>query len=287
MENLVFCIHNFVVNLRTYSYYTTKTTYQMNHFLKTFFLFSSFCFSQNIQTIKISSEKVTFNKYVGFDEYGTNYFVDQNIFYKQEKIQTLNFKNIALGKITNIDLTNPLKIVLFYEDFNTVITLDNQLNETNNINFSGIETPIIAHATGIAAQNRLWIFDLQSQKIGLFDYLNNKYNPLSNLIQEPIKCYNTDFNYFYYTNAKNQLFSCDVFGKIIEIETFSDLENFMVSENEMIYKTGNNLFLFDLKTKKNNQINLNQKTFENFSYKNQILTIFTNQEITTFKIIKS
>jgi hypothetical protein len=259
----------------------------MNHFLKLLFLFSCFSFSQNIQTTKIGLEKALYDRYIGFDEYGANYFVDQNVFYKQDKIQTLNFKNIALGKITSIDLTNPLKIVLFYEDFNTVITLDNQLNETNNINFSAIETPIIAHATGIAAQNRLWVFDLQSQKIGLFDYLNNKYNNLSNLVLEPIKFYTSDFNYFYYTNAKNQLFSCDVFGKISEIETFSSLENFMISENEMIYKTGNNLFLFDLKTKKNSQINLELKTFENFSYKNQILTIFTNQEITTFKIIKS
>jgi hypothetical protein len=30
---------------------------------------------------------------------------------------------------------NPLNIVLFYENFNVVILLDNQLNETQKINF--------------------------------------------------------------------------------------------------------------------------------------------------------
>lgn len=48
---------------------------------------------------------------------------------KKNNTQLWQYKNLSLGKITKIDLQNPLKIVLFYEGFNSVILLDNQLNE--------------------------------------------------------------------------------------------------------------------------------------------------------------
>ena len=64
------------------------------------------------------------------------------MFYKTKDHQSLEYKNISLGKITKVDLQNPLKIVLFYENFNTAVLLDNQLNETQKINFSENTIPI-------------------------------------------------------------------------------------------------------------------------------------------------
>jgi hypothetical protein len=71
-----------------------------------------------------------------------------------------------LGKITKVDLQNPLKIVLFYESFN-VAPLDNQLNEIQKINFSSNANPIVITATGIASQNQLWVYNSLNQQIGL------------------------------------------------------------------------------------------------------------------------
>ena len=39
-------------------------------------------------------------------------------------------------KIKKVDLINPLKVTLFYEEFNTVVLLDNQMNEIQKIDFS-------------------------------------------------------------------------------------------------------------------------------------------------------
>jgi hypothetical protein len=42
-----------------------------------------------------------------------------------------------------------LKVIVFYERFNTAVTLDNQLNETLKIDFSQIKTPIVVSKIGI------------------------------------------------------------------------------------------------------------------------------------------
>jgi hypothetical protein len=83
------------------------------------------------------------------------YTVKNNIFSKIGTRETFVYQNFSLGKITKVDLQNPLKIVLFYENFNTVVTLDNQLNEIQK-NFSESSVPIVATAIGIASQNQFW-----------------------------------------------------------------------------------------------------------------------------------
>ena len=91
--------------------------------------------------------------------------------------------------------------VLFYEDFNSVVLLDNQLNKISEINFSQNNIPIVATATGMSTQNQLWIYNTLNQQIGLFDYLKNEYKTVSTPLTENIKFYQTDFNTFYWITS--------------------------------------------------------------------------------------
>ena len=135
-----------------------------------FFLFlMGNCVAQPIVGKKINTKSAAYDQYLQTDEFGYDYFLRNNVFIKQKDKEIFEYKNVALGKVSRIDLNNPLKIVLFYEDFNMVITLDNQLNESNAINFSTFEKPILATAAGIASQNRLWLFNSLTQKIGFFN----------------------------------------------------------------------------------------------------------------------
>ncbi|MGZ4100177.1 MAG: hypothetical protein ACXVNM_14925, partial [Bacteroidia bacterium] len=40
----------------------------------------------------------------------------------------LRYSNLKLGNITTVDATNPLKLVLYYRDFQQIVFLDNQLS---------------------------------------------------------------------------------------------------------------------------------------------------------------
>lgn len=246
---------------------------------------SAFSQEQSLKAQFISVQKTDADEFVGFDSLEDLYFIKNNIFYKKHKDKLWQYKNLSLGKITKIDLQNPLKIVLFYENFNTVVTLDNQLSETQKINFSENEIPILVTATGIASQNRLWIYNSLTQQIGLFDYLKNTYQSITPSFPENLKFYYSDFNTFQWIDDKLNWYSCDVFGKITTLGKIPDFDQIqVVSNSSVLYKKNNVLHFYTLTDNKDTLIDFDKKTFENFYYRDQILSIFTNQEITTYKI---
>jgi hypothetical protein len=62
------------------------------------------------------------------------------------------------GKIGSIDVTNPLKILVYYRDFTTIIELDRFLNIINTIDLR-IHDILQAKAVGLAYDNNVWVFD--------------------------------------------------------------------------------------------------------------------------------
>ncbi len=248
-------------------------------------LVSAFSQEQSLKAQLISTQKIEADAFVGFDGLDNLYYIKNNIFYKQHKDELWQYKNLSLGKITKIDLQNPLKIVLFYENFNTVITLDNQLNETQKINFSEIDIPILVAATGIASQNRLWIYNSLSQQIGLFDYLKNTYLSITPSFQGNLKYYSSDFNAFQWIDDKLNWYSCDVFGKVSTLGKVSNFDQIQVITNQvLVFSKDGKLHLQDLSKNSIYIIENVEKSFKNFYYKDQIFSIFTDQEIINYKI---
>ncbi|HVS95248.1 MAG TPA: hypothetical protein VHE54_02150 [Puia sp.] len=62
------------------------------------------------------------------------------------------------GKIASVDATNPLKILVYYREFTTVIELDRFLNIVNTIDLRK-QNILQARAVGLAYDNNVWVFD--------------------------------------------------------------------------------------------------------------------------------
>ena len=240
---------------------------------------------QSLKVQLFSIQKIDADVFVGFDNMDNLYYIENNVFFKKDKKQTWQYKNVSLGKPTKIDIQNPLKIMLFYENFNTIILLDNQLSETQKINLSENEIPILTTATGIASQNRLWIYNSLTQQIGLLDYLKNSYQSITTSLQGNIKYYQSDFNTFHWIDNNLNGYAVDVFGKITSLGKIPDFEQIQFTSNEyIIFLKEGHLYVQDLKNKTISPIENVEKSFKNFYYKDQILSIFTNQGITNYKI---
>lgn len=223
--------------------------------------------------------------FIGYDKFDFLYFIKNNVLHKVKNGQSLEYKNLALGQITKVDLLNPLKIIVFYERFNTAVTLDNQLNEILKINFSQLKTPLVVSNIGIASQNQLWVFDEISQQLFLYDSANGNLKTVGTPLSEAIIFYNSDFNTFEWLDKSNHFYQCSIFGTVREVNLPFEFDALLFTDNDfIIYKKDENLFCFGKKT--NNFIILknSDKTFENLTYKNQILSIFTNREISNYKI---
>jgi hypothetical protein len=251
-------------------------------------LFVLMVFSQErkITPIFLSAKQLVVDEFISIDSFGYLYYSKGNVFYKQQDKELYQYKNLSLGKIKRVDLQNPLKIVLFYEGLNSVITLDNQLNETSSINFTKIQNnPIVASAVGLASQNRLWVFNSLPMQLGLYDFTKQVFLPLSQPFQNPIQYYQTDYNQFYWIDSNNNIFTCDIFGKITTLgntPSFSHVQ--ILSSEKVIFQKENKLFLHDLKDNSTIEIQLDKKMIQNFQVKDQFLFIFTENEISKYKI---
>jgi hypothetical protein len=245
----------------------------------------SFSQDRKIAAVRIESFPFRADQFVGIDAFGYAYFIDDNTFIKAKGSQTAEFKKISTGKIARADIENPMQIVLFYENFNTVILLDNQLNEISEINFSNLDKPVVAHAAGIASQNSIWIYDSLTQQIGLYDYLKNEFRPLTTPLKENLKFYTTDFNTFRWIDAKLDFYACNIYGKIYPLGKAVDFDALrFASDNAFFFSKNGKLYLHDSTKNEVFSVTDIDNSFKNFYYKDQILSIFTTGGITNYKI---
>lgn len=252
-------------------------------------LFMLQCIYGISQTEKLRAVPVTDGakalELVAKDQFGYHYYVKNNVFSKSKDGETQEYKNIPLGKITKVDLQNPLKIVLFYENFNTVILLDNQLNEIQKINFSNLITPVVAGAVAMGSQNRLWVYDTILQQVGLYDYLKNNYVSLTQSLQGNLRSFEADFNHFQWIDDQLQWYICDIFGNVSAYGKVPDFEQIQIINPQIIiFLKSGTLFLKNYSTNKTYTIEHNNKSVKSFSYKDQVLSIFTTHGISNYKI---
>tara|TARA_B100000900_G_scaffold59502_2_gene44938 strand:- start:14258 stop:15034 length:777 start_codon:yes stop_codon:yes gene_type:complete len=141
-----------------------------------FFLFVFFynSHSQNEISIKkietVRADKK--NKLIEIDNLGNNYFLNENELYKGNE---LLFSDLSLGIISKVDVFNPMKIKLWYGKYNTLIILDNYLNEITRINFSDINYNYEISNMSSANDNFVWLFDELSLKIKKFDFIKKSF----------------------------------------------------------------------------------------------------------------
>jgi len=233
----------------------------------------------------IHSFELKADTFLGYDSLGAWYTLSENILTKTTKQGNWEFKLPQLGKIKHVDLQNPLKIIVFFQNFNTVVVLDNQLNLTQKIDLSDNRNPLLALGIGLASGNRLWVYDGLSQKIGLYDYTKKDFQKLTTPLSNSMVYYESDFNYFRWIDDQHQAFICDVYGKIqISGIVPENVQMLWATDAIVFYKKDNDLYRYDFVGNKSTLIEIDKKTFKKFTYKDQILSIFTDHGITNYKI---
>ncbi len=249
-------------------------------------LFPLSVFSQQISAVRVSDFDRKADTYVGSDSFGFHYFIKDNVFIKTDGKSSLEYRKLAAGKIARADIENPLLILLFYENFNTAVLLDNQLNEVKEIDFSKLSVPVTAHAAGIASQNRLWIYDSLTQQLGFYDYIKNTWQPITTPQKENLKYYQSDFNEFYWIDAKSGWYACDIYGKISALGKIAGFDRIrLVDDHSYFAFEAGRLYYHDAAKNSISEVAGIDNSLKNFYYKDQILSIFTGSGITNYKII--
>lgn len=214
------------------------------------FFLASVAFSQNYQSIATLNLPVDF---IQTDHFGNLYVVkDFRItLFDQNGKQLFVFEDYSNGKISQIDVTDPMKIIVYYKDFMVVRLLDKTLSELSffnltNIGFDLVET--IAHTR----DRKFWIYNQSDFKLKKIDNTGKIFNEseLFNILFDeavtPVKI--IEFEGLVYLNdPKNGIYVFDQFGTYMRKIPVKDARIFQLIQDKLIYFDGKMLSSYDLR----------------------------------------
>lgn len=248
------------------------------------FLISFSCFSAVAQELKpISTEQLEASTFIGVDAYKNTYYIKDSVLHKKGPEGDFVFKDFQLGTISSVDIINPLKIVLFHEDTNTVVFLDNRLNEIERINFNTLPEFINISTATNAGNNRLWIFNVDTQQLELYNYRGNSKTTVSQPFAGKLISQASNFNYCF-TLTENKILSFNIYGSLLsetEAKGFSMIAQqgdtlVAVKENSLFRSTENSFEPIKLPISENN--------IKDLFLTKEFLYIYDGKSLHTFSI---
>ncbi len=256
----------------------------MKSFLLFILLFSATLFSQEKVTAT-SNDEIPFkaDNLVAINNFSTYYQITGNTFYKVEPNQTVNYSNVQLGKITSATAFNPLRINLFYKNFNTVVILDNRLSEIYKIDFNAIQPykNVTQIATGY--DTTLWIFNQDLQQLELFDYKTNKARATTMPVESNVLDLVSNYNYVWLLTEKF-LYTHNYFGSMINKIENDNFTNISEDNGNLIIQNKDGLSFLAKDTDHLIPIELPELLIKQFLLTNETLYIYTDETLHQFQL---
>lgn len=221
--------------------------------------------------------------YYTIDHLGDEYQIVKNEVVKlSNNRQKRSYKNVLLGTLSSMDVRNPLQIVLFYKNFNSVVLLDNQLSEVAVYNLSDFFPQLDVKTVSSAQKNSVWIFDSLTKRIYLLDLAQMTLNSVSVPLEQEVVVWNSDANFYYWTD--NTSFNrCDRYGKVMTTPiSFSFDSIIAIDQNTIFYQQKQKFYVWKVKEQKKEEIIISEDSVERGFLNNQILTIFTKESVYIF-----
>ncbi len=204
-------------------------------------LYSVFVFAQ--KELIIAEDVIDYK----VDRIGNVYFYDaKNILTKYEtNIQRYTkFADLKSGKISSIDVSNPLRVVVFYADQAIVKFLDVNLTEINSLQIRNKYPDGWVSSIASSNNNGLWMYDnLNRRLLKLDDQLNvifqsgDLYLVLSKKINPHVIIEYGDE--LFLADKKNGIFVFDLFGGYKKTIPILADEILQVETNKIFYQKNN------------------------------------------------
>lgn len=185
-----------------------------------------------VLTLTLGQDIVDF----GVDNLGNVYVINGD---NQLKKLSSNGDSLAVfndvrryGKIAAIDVTNPLKILVYYRDFTTIIELDRFLNIINTIDLRK-QNILQAKAVSLAYDNNVWVFDELDARLkriaddGTLVDQTTDFRQLFDTVPDPVLIRDREGLVYLYDTAKG-VYIFDHYGSLKTHLDFSGWKDFDV-----------------------------------------------------------
>lgn len=159
------------------------------------------------------------------------------------------YSNSRFGKLHSVDVSDPLRIVLFYADFQQIVVLNNNLNEITTYSFAKNGNLLVA-AVASANNNSLWIFDRASNMLIKLssnfteDIRSANLYQIFDVVIDPKKMVASD-EYVFLQQKNNGILQFDRFGGFVRALPIDTLSDFNITSNVIAYATADGLVTYN------------------------------------------
>jgi hypothetical protein len=260
-----------------------------------FFSFAAFIFSLQFaisQNLVKKKEFESINNFIETDPLGFIYAVDEQEIIKHDaKGKILSrFSTRNYGNITSVDVSNPLKIILFFKDFSAMLILDNMLNPSGEI--IALENIGVPRAGGVcrAFDNGFWIFDtdkIQLQRFSNSNEIISQSGNLNQLIFNPIKLKDIKEanNKVYLLNQDSCLFQFDIFGTYLKTIKLKENQKIQIKESKILTWSSNKIYILDEKSLLQQEIDFSEFKIKSVSFFYNQLIISDGTKICVYDLL--
>ncbi len=219
---------------------------------------AGFCQQATHQLIKSIPLKGTL---LSSDKLGNAYVVTdrQEILKISSSGKVLFSNNIkSLGNISLVSTSNPLKILVYYPDFSTIITLDNTLSQTSRINLLELGSNRVSAAC-VALDNNIWIYDEIAFKLRKIDDKMNvlaeseDLNVLTGQVIQAAYLVEKD-NFLYLSDPEIGILVFDTYGTYFKTIPLKGLHKFQKIQEQLVFFKDSRLAVYNLITFSSSEI---------------------------------
>lgn len=236
---------------------------------------------------EIGQIDITANQ-ISFDEFGNQYYTSNNTLYKCDSKGNVlkTYSNSFLGNIHSFDVSDPLRLLLFFSDFNQIVYLDNRLSELRApISLDDLE---LYEANAVCASHRggFWTYISGNNKLMRFN--NNLQLEQENYIitdkeikTEHVQLIETSY-YLFLVLPPDGIFIYDGLGSFVK-KLPSENVRFVHSENQkMFFTEKDKINIYDFRTGKIETFELPITEISGMSFNNDKLYLIDNKMIKIF-----
>ena len=187
------------------------------------------------QNINISSKQK-----VSIDHLENVYITEKDNFSLISSEKKKEYQNSFLGEIYSVDVSNPLRILVFHKEANQIIFLNNELSIIGEaISLDELNLPDIS--VSCASQiNGFWVYNNLNNRIEFFDDKLRKIHSsidLSSRIQNlsDIQEISMNFENIYLRVKNTGILQFDMFGTYIKTIPIINSTSFQVMERSILY----------------------------------------------------
>jgi hypothetical protein len=156
------------------------------------------------------------------------------------------------GRISYMDVSNPLKILLFFQEFGTIVMLDRFLNNINSIDLRKFNL-FQVKSIGLAYDNNIWVYDELEGKLkkiaddGSLINETTDIRQMTDAVPDPERLIDQGGLVYLYDSLKG-VFIFDHYGGFQKFIPLPNWQHFFVADNTLLGWEGHYFLKYDERT---------------------------------------